>query len=75
MSEQKQSDLAIKPPPVRPFPYWPPTPTDEEMKRLEIMNELNKWANNDTMLAKRSAETLIVLLAHQFDINLLKIEP
>lgn len=59
--------------PPRPFPYWPPTVPIEELKRIELMMELNKWANNDPFMAKRSAETLILVLSEQFDINLLKI--
>lgn len=53
----------------KPFPYWPPQPTSEEMKRMEVMMELNKWANNDPDLAKRSAETLIFLLGKQFNLD------
>jgi hypothetical protein len=60
--------------PQKPFPYYPPHPTEEELKRMEVMMELNKWANNDVALAKRSAETLIILLAEQFQVNLLKLE-
>lgn len=58
----------------RPFPYWPPQVPIEEMKRMEVMMELNKWANNDPFMAKRSAETLILLLSEQFGINLLQLE-
>jgi hypothetical protein len=36
--------------------------------------ELNKWAVNDPFMAKRSAETLILLLADQFDINIVQLE-
>lgn len=63
-------------PPPRPFPYYPPSPTEEEMKRLELMMELNKWANNDPEIAQRAAETLILLLGKQFNVNVtvMKIE-
>ena len=60
-------------PPIKPFPYYPPVVPEEEMKRHEVLMELNKWANNDPDIAKRSAETLILLIAKQFDINLLKL--
>lgn len=56
-------------PPPRPFPYWPPMPTEEEMKRMELMNELNKWANNDPDIAQRAAESLIFLIGKQFNIE------
>lgn len=68
-----EADSAIAPPPIRPFPYFPTPIPLEQMKRETVMNELNMWANNDPFMAKRSAETLIMLLASQFDINLLKI--
>lgn len=58
----------------KPFPYWPPQPTDKEMKRMEVMMELNKWANNDPELAKRSAMTMIYLLGKQFGIDLKEIK-
>jgi hypothetical protein len=54
------------PPPPKPFPYWPAQPSEEELKRNELMMELNKWANNDQDIAKRTAETLIELLQKQF---------
>lgn len=60
-------------PPIQPFPFYPDVVPIEEKKRMELMMELNKWANNDPFMAKRAAETLIMLLANQFDINLLKI--
>lgn len=59
---------------AKPFPYWPATPSEDQLKRNEIMLELDKWNNNDTDLARRSAETLIILLARQFSIDLMKIE-
>lgn len=62
------------PPPPKPFPYWPPQVSNEELMRMEVMMELNKWANNDPELAKRSASTLIVLLAKQFSIDLKEIK-
>lgn len=55
----------------KPFPFWPSQPSSEELKRMEVMMELNKWANNDPFMAKRSAETLILLLSEQFGISLL----
>ncbi len=64
---------AIVTPPIKPFPYYPPVVSEEEKKRMEVLMELNKWANNDPFLAKRSAESLILLLADQFDINLLQL--
>lgn len=54
----------------KPFPFWPPYPTPEQEVRDEAMMDLNKWANNNPEIAKRSAETLILLLAKQFDIKL-----
>jgi len=63
-----------KPPPPKPFPYYPNEVPIEELKRMEVMFELNKWANNDPFMAKRSAETLILLLAEQFNVNLLQLE-
>jgi len=59
---------------LKPFPYYPNTVPVEELKRLEVMMELNKWANNDPFMAKRSAETLILLLSEQFNINLISLE-
>lgn len=59
---------------LKPFPYYPNTVPIEELKRMEVMIELNKWANNDPFMAKRSAETLILLLSEQFNINLLQLE-
>lgn len=66
MSEEKQS-------PPKPFPYWPPAPTPEMQIRTELMMELDKWSNNDPFLAKRCAESFILILAQQFNINLLQI--
>jgi hypothetical protein len=54
----------------RPFPYYPTRPTLEMQIRNEAMMDLDKWANNDPEIAKRSAETLILVLAKQFDIKL-----
>jgi hypothetical protein len=65
-------DKELKGTPAKPFPYWPPEVSVEERKRMEVMIELNKWAYNDPFMAKRSAETLIMLLAQQFDIKLIK---
>lgn len=59
--------------PPRPFPYWPAQPTPEMQIRQELMLELDKWSNNDPFLAKRCAESFILVLSVQFDINLLKI--
>lgn len=59
----------------KPFPYYPSPIPEPEMKRMEVMMELNKWANNDPFVAKRTAETLILLLADQFDINLIQLNP
>lgn len=59
---------------IKPFPYWPPQVSNEELKRSEVMMELNKWANNDPDIAKRTACTLIVLLAKQFEIDLKEIK-
>jgi hypothetical protein len=53
----------------KPFPFYPPNPSEDELKRMEVMMELNKWANNDAEIAKRTAETLILLLGKQFGIN------
>lgn len=60
-------------PPIKPFPYYPNVISEEERKRMEVMMELNKWANNDPFMAKRSAETLILLIANQFQISLIKL--
>lgn len=57
----------------QPFPYWPNVISIEEKKRMEVINELNKWSYNDPFMAKRSAETLILLLADQFEISLLSL--
>lgn len=54
----------------KPFPFYPPQSSEEEMKRVEVMMELNKWANNDDDIARRAAETLILLLSKQFQIKL-----
>jgi hypothetical protein len=62
------------PPPPKPFLYYPPQSTEEEMKRMEVMMELNKWANNDPDLAERAAATLIILIAKQFGIELKQVE-
>lgn len=73
---ERETGNAIPPPqPPKPFPYYPPVISEEEMKRVEVMMELNKWANNDPFMAKRSAETLILLLSDQFNINLLTLNP
>ena len=53
----------------KPFPYYPSVVSEEEMKRMEVMMELNKWANNDDDIAQRTAETLILLLQKQFRIK------
>jgi hypothetical protein len=53
----------------KPFPYYPAVVSEEEMKRNELMMELNKWANNDPEIAQRAAETLIFLLAKQFNMD------
>ena len=58
----------------RPFPYWPPEASLETKKRNEVMGDLDKWSNNDSFMAKRCAESLILLLADQFDINLVQLE-
>lgn len=61
--------------PQKPFPYYPAVVSEEELKRMEVMMELNKWVNNDVAIAKRSAETLIMLIAEQFDVDLMKLVP
>lgn len=58
----------------KPFPYYPVEVSTEEMMRNEVMMELNKWAYNDPELAKRTAETMIFLLAKQFSIDLKEIK-
>lgn len=83
LDSQQPEDMAMKAdkfkeqaqvcPPPKPFPYYPPIAPEEERKRTEVMMELNKWANNDPFLAKRAAETLILLLSDQFDINLIQL--
>lgn len=65
---------AIAHTPLKAFPYWPPQVTLEEMMRTEVMMELNKWANNDPFMAKRAAETLVLLLSNQFDLNLIQLQ-
>ncbi len=71
---KKEIDSAITPSPIRPFPYYPPVVSEEEKKRMEVMMELNKWANNDPFMAKRAAETLILLISDQFEINIVQLE-
>lgn len=73
-TEKINKELAEKVKSPKLFPYWPPQPTEEEMKRMEVMMELNKWANNDPDLAQRAASTLIVLLSKQFEIDLKEIK-
>lgn len=72
LPRQEMGDAKV---PVKPFPYYPSPIPEAEMKRMEVMMELNKWANNDPFVAKRTAETLILLLADQFDINLVQLNP
>lgn len=53
----------------KPAPFmisYPPYPSEREVKRMEVMMDLNKWDNNDKRIAKRHAETLIELLQDQF---------
>jgi hypothetical protein len=59
---------------LKPFPYYPSPIPEAEMKRMEVMMELNKWANNDPFMAKRAAETLVLLIAEQFNISLIKLD-
>lgn len=68
------SEQKMIPPPL-PFPFYPPHPPVEEMKRMELIMELNKWANNDDVIAKRTAETLILLITDQFKIDLMQLTP
>ena len=71
ITQKKSADTDMaKPPTPAPFPYCPPQPPIDELMRMEVMFDLNKWANNDPAIAKRSAETLILLVAKQFDIVL-----
>lgn len=56
-------------PVTKPFPYYPPTPTEREIIRHELMMELHKWDNNNADIAKRTAQSLIILLQEQFDIK------
>lgn len=73
---ERETVNAIPPPaPPRPFPYYPPQPPLEMQIRNEAMMDLDKWANNDPEIAKRSAETLILILAKQFNINLVALNP
>jgi hypothetical protein len=72
--EDKVISKADQPPIRQPFPFYPPQVPIEQDKRMEVMMELNKWAVNDPFMAKRSAETLILLLADQFDINIVQLE-
>lgn len=72
---QEIQDKPSPSPTPKPFPYWPSVASNEEMKRGEVMMELNKWAYNDPFVAKRTAQTLILLLADQFDINLIQLNP
>lgn len=74
MKEVKEELAGSVTPPIRPFPYYPPVVSEEERKRMEVMIELNKWANNDPFVAKRTAETLILLIAEQFNISLIKLD-
>jgi hypothetical protein len=52
--------------PPKSFPYYPPTPPEKQLIRMELMKDLNKWENNDPMIAKRCASALIELLQLQF---------
>ena len=70
-----EDNSPITTPGPKPFPYYPSPIPESEMKRMEVMMELNKWANNDPFVAKRTAETLILLLADQFDINMVHLNP
>lgn len=54
----------------KPFPYFPAEIPEEELKRNELMMELNKWANNDQEIAQRHAESLIWLLGKQFNMEI-----
>jgi hypothetical protein len=72
MPEERQG-AATPPTSSKPFPYWPAQPTPEMQIRSELMMELDKWSNNDPFLAKRCAESFILILAQQFNINLLQI--
>lgn len=74
MGDEKIMGINLGEPP-KPFPYYPAVVSEEEMKRMEVMMELNKWANNDVAIAKRSAETLIMLIAEQFQVDLMKLVP
>lgn len=53
----------------RPFPFWPSTPTDRMLIRMELMNDLNKWDNNDPLIAKRMAAALVEVLENQFQLG------
>lgn len=73
MENKEISPAGSVTPPIQPFPFYPNVVPIEERMRMEAMMDLNKWANNDPFMAKRCAESLILMLADQFSINLLKI--
>jgi hypothetical protein len=52
-----------------PFPFYPMCASVEEKKRHELMIQLNMWANNDPDIAVRMAQSMIILIADQFGID------
>ena len=60
------SSLAI--PEGKPFPYFPEKIPQDEIIRMEMMMEINKWSHSNKVIAKRHAIMLIQILQEQFDI-------
>ena len=50
----------------KPFPFYPTEVTMREKVRVELINQLNMWDNNNPIIARRMAETFIELLQEQF---------
>ena len=52
----------------RPFPYYPPKPSEEQLVRQHLLDQLNFWDNNDPLIAKRLAQMLVETIQRQFDL-------
>jgi hypothetical protein len=48
------------------FPYWPAVVPDNQLHRMELMNQLALWENNNPEVAKEVAQTFINLIKKQF---------
>lgn len=67
-----QTTGAIPPKTPIVFPFWPSETSIEERTRMELMQQLNMWSNNNPAIAKVTAITLINLIAEQFNIDIAK---